>query len=285
MSTNAITSSRTPEVILNEIKFESCNFKGVFFLVEGCDDMKFWKPHLDDDNTVIIKCEGKTKLLGAADKAHLSGLSTKITGVYDADLDHLLKTLHPASNVIPTDYNALEILLLRSQAFDKFLYEYGDSALINQFEKSQNLSVSKHIENISCRFGQLRLVNWIEKHGIDFKRLPPSTFVDRVTWNCDYTRLNASYADIAKISVQDLDILLSTHCQAPVGNWNYSQGHDALSTLAVGLHKVLGTRSMKAQDIAAALRMAYEKMMLQKTNMYQKLLNIEKNFNTTLFKS
>ena len=84
MVATTLTSSKTPGIIVSEITMMNATFNGVHFLVEGNEDICFWKRYLSRKTVTIVNCEGKSNLLGATQLSQQSGLKC-ISGVYDPE--------------------------------------------------------------------------------------------------------------------------------------------------------------------------------------------------------
>ncbi|MBE0449032.1 MAG: DUF4435 domain-containing protein [Actinobacteria bacterium] len=282
MVINALNTSKTPGIIVTEIRMMNSTFRGIHFLVEGIDDSKFWKHRLNSDNVAIVNCEGKLNLLGAAADIFNSSISG-VAGIYDADFDRLLGISHSPNFVVPTDANDLEISLLMSGALNIFLSEYADAELLDDFENTSGISVAEQIERTSREFGRLRFLSKVAGHRVDFDQLSPYRFVSIDDWSLDHKALKNEYAALASIDTQDLEAMLESQCSQVAPAWAYSQGHDAVRILARGIRRVIGRRQMDEQDVARVLRIAYSKQMLEQTDMYALLCVIQEALPLPLF--
>jgi hypothetical protein len=281
MATTALTASKTPGIIVAEIRMMSASFSGVHFLVEGDDDSKFWKPRVSSASVTIVNCEGKPNLLGASDLVQRLGISA-VAGVYDPDFERLFGITHYPNILAPTDQNDLELTLITSDALNALLHEFGDPGQIADFEKTQGVSVVHHLELTSRQFGQLRYLSSSLRHQVDFDRLSPYRFVSAETWTLDRPALISEYALLSGITAADVENLLQTNCpQAP--NWRLSQGHDTVRILAQGLRRRIGRKQMSEQDVARVLRIAFSLELLQQSVMYRSLRSLEATLPASLF--
>ncbi|MBT9488151.1 MAG: DUF4435 domain-containing protein [Rubrivivax sp.] len=281
MATTALTASKTPGIIVAEIRMMSATFSGVHFLVEGDDDSKFWKPRVSSASVTIVSCEGKPNLLGASALIQRLGISS-VAGVYDPDFERLFGVSHHPNILAPTDHNDLELTLIASDALSSLLHEFGDPGQIADFESNQGKSVADHLEATSRQFGQLRYLNEILRHQVDFDRLSPYRFVSADTWTLDRPALISEYAILSGLAVPDVETLIQTHCpQAPT--WCLSQGHDTVRVLAQGLRRRIGRKQMSEQDVARVLRIAFSLELLQRSGMYRSLRTLESRLPAPLF--
>jgi Protein of unknown function (DUF4435) len=281
MVTSALTTSKTPGIIVAEIRMMSATFSGVHFLVEGDDDSKFWKPRVYSKYVTIVNCEGKPNLLGASALIQRLGLSA-VAGVYDPDFEQLFGVTHHPNILTPTDHNDLELTLIASDALKSLLHEFGDPGQIADFERNHGVTVAQHLEATSRQFGQLRYLSGTLTHQVDFDRLSPYRFVSPETWILDKPALLSEYALLSGLTPPDVEALVESHCpKAP--SWRLSQGHDTVRVLAQGLRRRIGQKQMSEQDVARVLRIAYSLELLQQSLMYRTLRVLEGNLPAPLF--
>lgn len=108
MATTPLIGSKTPGIIVSEIRMMSATFKGVHFLVEGDEDIRFWKHRVSRATVTIVNCEGKPNLLAATNLVQRAGLRC-VSGVYDPDFERLFGVAHFPNVLAPTDQNDLEL--------------------------------------------------------------------------------------------------------------------------------------------------------------------------------
>ncbi len=180
---------------------------GIHFLVEGADDCKFWRTRTKSKITSIVNCEGRSNLLGASQIIVRQQLQN-IAGVYDADFEHLLGVVHFPDILTPTDQNDLEITLVTSGALAALLHEFGDDALISDFQRKNGIQVPDYLEAATREFGRLRFLNHQLSHRVDFDRLSPYRFISQDYWKLDLDGLHAEYAKMIGISIENLRLLI-----------------------------------------------------------------------------
>lgn len=283
MATSSLTSSKTPGIIVSEIRMMSATFKGVHFLVEGDEDIRFWKHRVATSNVSIVNCEGKPNLLGASALVRRINLRG-VVGVYDPDFERLFGVSHYPELLTPTDENDLELTLVASHALQSVLNEYTSEDLVGEFERKHGTSVVAHLEQLSRRFGELRLLNSTLNHRVDFDRLSPYRFVSIDTWQIDLSALHDEYATLSGVASGDLPSLIARHCPSGAP-WQLSQGHDTLRLLAQGLRRTIGRRQINEQDLLKLIRLAYSLDLLQASGMYRALKAIESGLPTRIFQS
>ncbi len=279
----AITQGKTPAIIVNEILMMPR--RDVHFLVEGATDSKFWKKFLDDDVAEIVLCEGRPQLLGAMDLwSRQDRPSIHIMGVYDKDYDQLMgyDLRHP-DYLARTDANDLEVMLVTSVALKAVLDEFADATLVGDFEQKNGIEVPDHIEKVSREFGRLRFLNEHKNLNVDFGNLSPHRFVSTDDWLLNLEGLHEYFCQLTNMDPPTLDNTLSTFC-AVANKWCYSQGHDTLKILAIGLKSVIGRHQRNEDDLAGELRLAYTREMLERTAMFASLHEKGKRIELSLFR-
>jgi len=281
MAPNTLNASKTPGIIVAEIKMMASTFKGSHFLVEGDSDSKFWKPRLCPYFVSIVNCEGKENLLGASAIVKKTE-NLSVAGIYDSDFEKIFGITHHPEILTPTDHNDLELTLIASGALDTLLHEFGDADKIAEFEATNETKIAQHLELTSRHFGELRYLNETLGHKVDFDRLSPYRFVSSETWIIDRAGLISEYAKLSNLSPQDVDRLIQTHCPKTPA-WQLSQGHDAVRILAQGLRRRIGRRQISEPDVARVLRIAFSTDFLQQSCMYKALHEIQKKLAFPLF--
>jgi hypothetical protein len=277
----ALTSSKTPTIIISEIQMMNAVFKGTHLLLEGDDDIRFWKHRVSKTSVNFVNCEGKPKLLGATQLLIQAGLANFV-GIYDPDFERLRGISHFPSALAATDENDLELTLISSQALHSVLGEYADDALVKEFERQEGKGIVEHLEYTSRQFGELRLLNELLSHRVDFDELSPYRFIPEDTWKVDQTGLHAEYATLAGIPLPTLSTLIAQHCFIN-GDWSVSQGHDTLRILARGLRRRIGKNQLDERQLLKAIRLGYSIDLLQATAMYAALRQLEQSRGTPIF--
>jgi len=278
---NPLTSSKTPGIIVSEIRLMLPTSKKVHFLVEGEEDSRFWKPRVSNSAVSIVNCEGKPNLFGATDLLMQSELKC-ISGIYDPDFDRLMGVEFRRSILAQTDANDLELTLMLSDALSLVLSELADEALLSDFENASGSTVIDHLERVSRHFGELRFLNRILDHRVDFDKLSPYRFVSNEQWELDLTGLRSEYAALSGVPIEVLPTLISSHCPQGVA-WQLSQGHDTLRILACGLRQRIGKRQIKEKDLLGYLRVGYSLELLKASRMYGELTVLEQNLPAPIF--
>jgi hypothetical protein len=144
------------------------------------------------------------------------------------------------------------------------------------------MTVAEHLESTSREFGQLRYLNCVFNHCVDFGRLSPFRFVSADTWLLNRAALVDEYAELCGLSVADVESLILSNCTKPQ-SWCLSQGHDTVRILAQGLRNRIGRKQLHEQDVARILRIAFSIELLQQSVMYKSLCAIQERLPARLF--
>ena len=145
---------KTPDILVNEIKMHRTSHNGLFLIVEGNDDVRFWTPrhHADCE---LVDGEGKQNVIGGIQRLDSTSFAG-VLGIVDSDYDTLNGTSIESENLLATDAHDLECLLCRLSALDKVLAEYGSRPKIERFENEAGADVRTGLLERALIFGRLR---------------------------------------------------------------------------------------------------------------------------------
>lgn len=253
---------KSPGTLVTEIKMSRMSHDGAFLLLEGKNDIRFWRSRRHS-NCELVDGEGKPNVVGAIQQIDTARI-TGALGIVDADCDFPASPRAESDNLLYTDAHDLECLLCRSSALDKVLAEHGDAVKIQRFEHA-GIDVRTALLERTLVFGRLRWAAHaqpaIALHGIAAPR-----FVDENTWTVDGERL-------IRETVYDADARAAIKmrlAQLPDADpWYVAHGHDMVEILRTGLRRVLGDLPSRteAKDIAALLRAGMSPEALRKTGL------------------
>ena len=219
-----------------EISMSRMVHAGAFLLVEGVDDVRFWRIY-KHDNCEIVDGEGKQNVIGAVKRLNDEPLDG-VLGVVDDDFDSLLGVEDCIENLVAVDAHDLECLLCRSGALERVLALCGNEAKIRRFEISEGRSVRTALLNKAMQFGKLRWAITRDRLDVEAKIIKVNRFVSRDTWNVESERLVREVARGDENVKRDLEDRVA---ELPgVEPWRVVRGHDVLDLLRIGLMQVLG---------------------------------------------
>jgi hypothetical protein len=259
--------SREVGDIISEINMTiAAEPKSIFWLLEGVTDIRFFKPRIGGDTT-LIDCNGKYKLIEVVKRINSSRALQNIIvmGIVDNDYDWLTGYLLP-DNVISTEPRDLEGVLLRANCIESVLAEYADTTAVNQFTKI-NGSIVDAVLSRAMIFGKIRAANSLTTK-VSLKEFKPIQFF-KENWVYDE---DAALARAVRLGVcsnlEDLKAVIANLPEAPA--WHYVRGHDAVDILCGGLLSVLGGRKgVCAAHIEPVLRQSFSDADYLKTEIYR----------------
>ena len=234
-----------------EVKMLRGQHAGSFLVVEGSDDIKFWKTRCHDD-CWLIDGKGKPNVVLGLQRLDEIGFDRAL-GVVDSNHDHLVSASLPSANLVATDAHDLECLLCRSSALDAVLAKFGDQDKISRFADEHGKDVRAALLDRGLVFGRIRWAVSELEPGI---RLPNVRhFVEKRTWALNDEGL---VRETAKLNdgVDANAIRCRIDALPPADPWHVVRGHDLVLLLVIGLREVLGTlpSTKGVGDIADALR-------------------------------
>lgn len=258
---------KTPGILAAEIEMTRKEHDGVFLVVEGIDDIRFWEPRRQP-NCRLVEGEGKRNVVEGIGR--LSPPQSKgVLGVVDDEYDSFLAGERFMENIVVTEAHDLECLLIRSRALDKVLVELRSPVKIQRFEDGAGVDVRVGLLERAMIFGRLRLAAALYGLNIQHKAIRVRRFVDEATWAVDSDGLiravvKEGSADDERVVAERMEGLPSADV------WRVTHGKDMLELLRIGLMHVLGDlkASVGKEQIARLLRVAMSREELQCTQLW-----------------
>ena len=257
---------KTPGILAAEIEMHRRVHAGAFLIVEGKDDLRFWRRWRHSD-CELIEGEGKDKVVNGVRRLDSRGVRG-VLGVVDSDYDTFKGEDLPSTNLVATDAHDLECVLCRSQALEAVLAEHGDPSKIQRFEDDTGVAVRQSLLDRALAFGRVRLAAtlWDETQVMPELRVP--RFLDEMTWIVDGTALMDA---VVARSGRDRETWENRVISfAGADPWFVARGHDMVEILRIGLRKVLGDigTTVGRDDIARDLRLAVSREYLEATGLW-----------------
>lgn len=256
-------------VIVSEIIMMETSSKGLYWLVEGPSDIRFFEARKGPAVELIVS-GGKRNVIGSIQALNTNPVSERMLGIVDADIDWLLLADSMPNNVISTDPRDLEGVLLRSSAYIKVLAEFSDPNKVKIFELRQKCTVLEYVRDISIKFGQIRAVNDLN-NGISLRKFRPQAFMQKGAWIYDLEGAKQSAVDKGVCaSVAELNAKIQS--LPVVDPWNYVRGHDAVNILAGGMVCEIGRGGKVDSDrIESVLRSGIEEVEFCQTKLHRSI--------------
>jgi len=265
--------SRTVGDVVSEMLMSRTAFSGSLLVLEGDDDLKFWRPRAEKEKCQFVLAGSKPTVTNSVVNA--SALNQiGILGVVDADYDLLLDVPIDSPHIVRTDTRDLETLMLASAAFDRVLIELADATKVTALEQVEKRSIKDALISRSMIFGELRYLSAQMGWLVDFDCLSPYRFTDVQTWKVDGDAfLREAVRQIPGMTPEVLSGRLRT--VPPCDPWILLHGKDTLSVLAIGLRCVLGNHQHPVERISQMLRLAYDYPAFAQSQLFVAIANWE----------
>jgi len=248
-------------------------FGGAFLIVEGVTDCRLYGKFADRDVCEIVVAHSKDNVRISVRESYLRRNDKKVLGIVDADLDRLKGNMQ-SRPIFVTDCRDTDTVMIKSEALDDVLSEYGDPEKMGAF-------VNKHGEirdalTAACYpLGMLMYVSDRHDHELSFKDLDHPMFIDRKNLRIDTEKMidavvsNSPHSTVRR---NDLAAQLAKELKEERDPWDVCRGHDLEAVLAFGLREIFGSyncKYIKASEIGGALRLAYDKETFRSTLLFR----------------
>lgn len=252
-------------IIANQVRLERANHNGSFLLVEGATDEKFMERLCDADACSIVICLGKNNLFEAIDSLE----STKFQGALgfsDRDFSDFIGFRECEGDVVYTDGNDVEIMMLHSKSLERTLKEFGNEGIISKTTEEEGKSVLEIIFESASVIGGLRLVSQLNSWSLQFRDMSykflssSSCLLDKRKTVKHILGRSDPIKDVTENNVVDMVEAVISQAKS---SKELCQGHDCVRVLGRGLKKQFGkTNSFNnpagAKILEGSLRLAYE---------------------------
>jgi Protein of unknown function (DUF4435) len=264
-----VKESINPDYYANEVRLRRSTHQGAFLIVEGSSDAKFYRQQIDAEHCQIVVAQNRDMAIKVLEILQNSP-APDVIAIVDKDFDELNGTLPTLPNLFFTDTRDLETLLLRSSALENLLVEFGSEDKLNRFGQNvrEILLISGSV------IGYLRWVSRQDAMHLKFEGIDFSKFIDDVTLKINETKLIEEVKNKTQklgVNTAELQERLGKQRNDNHDFWQICCGHDLISILSFGLRRAIGSK--KPQEVTAdilerSLRLAYEQVYFQKTQLY-----------------
>jgi 5S rRNA maturation endonuclease (ribonuclease M5) len=270
----------TPDRIANSIRLLRSDHEGVFLIVEGHSDKLIYERLVNKQEVRVTIASGKNNAIKALSILEKENFR-RVVAVIDADFSRIEQQIPDSNNLFLTDEHDLEMMLIKSAAFDKLLKERGSEEKIAAFPKD----IRETLLKLGQEIGKLRLLSLRNKLDLKFEGLKFGKFIDKEKLNLsididELIRSIKNHSQKLSLDEQQIKQDLSVISDENHDPWQLCCGHDFISILAIALWKVLGTRNandVKKEDLERELRLAYELSYFYQTQIYQLMVNWQSN--------
>jgi 5S rRNA maturation endonuclease (ribonuclease M5) len=269
----------TPDRIANSIRLLRGDHEGVFLIVEGHSDKLIYERLVNKQEVRVTIASGKNNAIKALSILEKEDNFRRVVAVIDADFSRIEQQIPDSNNLFLTDEHDLEMMLIKSAAFDKLLKERGSEEKIKAFTED----IRETLLKLGQEIGKLRWLSLRNKLDLKFEGLNFSKFIDKEKLSINIDELIISIKNHSqKLSLYEQQIKqdLSVISDENHDPWQLCCGHDFISILAIALWKVLGTRNandVKKEDLERELRLAYELSYFYQTQIYTLMVNWQSN--------
>lgn len=266
-------NSKTGGTIAAEmLMIKASGWAGPFVLLEGIDDVRFWRAHLVIRSEAIVDAQGVRNLQQCM-RSLPASLVGEVCAIADTDFRQLIPNDHfvGCTDTFFYDEGFLETFLLNSTALRKIVEAHADSARLTAFlAKAAPHTVFSRLRHIGSVYARIRVLNEIYTWGISIERdFSPHKYVDEHDWQIDEQRLLHDLAQKIGWTAADL----SSRCESvgTKGTLILLHGHDALKILSIGLNKRLGQARVGSDRVMSDLRLAFESVSFRHKRLYKQL--------------
>lgn len=203
---------------------------------------------------------------------------TDVAGIVDADYDRIENKLHKKSNLFYTDEHDIEIQIIKSDAFKKFLDNSRRFERLKDFSEKKNFTgewnnnMRSLIVNLAFKIGIYRMVAFSLNPGIPFPKIDESVCSLDMEFKEDFilAELERSGFDRKQVIQTHEEI---SNLMKPRLAYQIAKGHDASCLLAIALRSAISDMSaITNAEVEERLRMSYEFLDFKKSKLYRNLM-------------
>ena len=263
----------TYDDICNEISMTRSVYDGLVMVVEGVTDLRLYRKFADKDHVQIFVAHSKDNVREVVRFMTKNRHDKRVFGIIDADLDRL-KHKKPKRPLFHTDCRDMEMMVIRSNAFQDVMDEYGEESSVERFEKSVG-PVKDALISASYPIGLLMYVSDRNGLSLRFKDLDFERFINPHTLTLDARAMVADVvnnSNSSRVSKKMLYRLLNDAAAELDDQWDAARGHDTVEILLIGLRRNFGSfnsKNLTPGELGGSLRLAFSDRDFVKTRLYQ----------------
>ncbi|MXY82669.1 MAG: DUF4435 domain-containing protein [Gemmatimonadetes bacterium] len=264
---------QTGDTIANTVLLIRDKYNGPVLLLEGDNDVKFFRRFAEDSEMPIIPAWGKENVLDAVEILESDGSVQGFLGIVDADFGHVDDSLPASRNVVVTDDHDVEMMIIKTKAFSAVLRELGSKDKVSKFPTEHRIRYE--LMQKALIIGHLRHLSLTDDFNLRFEGLSFEKFIDRDSLEIDIDEMIRRIFELKRIpnlGAEDIrDRLLELVEDAEDDPYQICCGHDFVAIFGIALRKVLGNQSKEAASpakLGIALRLAYDSSDFLQTKLY-----------------
>lgn len=264
---------QTGASIANEVLLMRAVHDEPVLLLEGDNDVKFFRRFTEDSQMPIIPAWGKENVLDAVGILESDGSVQGFLGIVDADFGHVDGSLPASRNVVVTDDHDVEMMIVKTKAFGAVLSEMGSKHKVDRFPTQH--SIRYELMQKALFIGHLRHLSLTDDLNLRFEGLRYERFVDRDSLEIDVDEMIRRIFELTRNpelgAEETRDRLLELVEDAECDPYQICCGHDYVAIFGIALRNALGSQSKEAAkpaNLGIALRLAYDSSDFLQTKLY-----------------
>lgn len=257
----------TPDRLIGKIEMLMSTGKEVV-LVEGLNDVTFFKKMFSHKKSRIMDCNGKPNVVELVSRLK-SKKQQNFIGLVDSDFDNYLSR-NENEKLIKTDYHDIETMVIfDTKHFIDLIGSYTD---FEKYEKSLNNNMIGFIIDLSFKIGLVRLINEEKQWSIDFSGYEVADLISNKNSKSKEDVFNYFCRDQAK----QIEFLTQVEQKKlyPGNGELYKQiccGHDIIKITAHTINTYYKLKEIHFSTFEEVLRQKYTLDEFTKTSMYEKI--------------
>lgn len=277
--------------IANDVRLERAVYGGSFLLVEGQDDATVLERFCADDVCSIVVCLGKENVLDAVDELGAWGFDGAL-GLADRDFDRILAYRATKGDVVYTDENDLDLMILCSEALDKVLGTFGRREPVTGKVAMGGKVVREGVFSSASVIGRVRLVaqeqGWSLRFvGMKYRYLATNSYVIELESTVKHV-YGRSKRDV-DATEEEVRAAVRARRVDDIEAKELCRGHDCVRVLGRGLKRAFGNSGQfndedGARTLEGILRVAYEWQYFMLSDLYRAMREWERTSGYTLLR-
>jgi hypothetical protein len=261
----------TASSIAAEIILLRAAARKTILIVEGGTDERLLSVFVDSAECDIVISYGKENALKALAIARHKNI-TGLLCILDRDYLEYLSGLPDDKDIIFTDEHDIEMMLIKSFAFDRLLAEMGSQEKLQEI-LGRGSNPRQIIRDTAHHIGIFRLLSLRDGLNLTFHKLRYS-FVHRASLSIDLSEMIDEVFNSSLRRCEDKAALMRAiedWNAKPHDPWLICSGHDLTAILGKALLSLFGSHSTQAirrDEIESKLRMAFSAEDLRATNLF-----------------
>lgn len=266
---------------------EACQMasqKMMYFLVEGDSDALFYQSLMNKRLVVVKPCKGKKNVLDIYKLISLRNKNQFVYAILDLDYDQLTSTKVEDSHIVYTDVHDLEIMIFKSDAFERVSMNIYSMVKLQKYGPVSNFR--NIIIEMALDLGIFRLLNEKENLNLKFKASDDQSSdlnYKKFIHKGQYLGIEKMIETVKQYGNQaiklDTNLICSQilHLKESLKDYYLLiHGHDVSHIMALfcNFMKKSGVTINSREDIEACMRMAYSIADFSQTNMYFSLAEL-----------